>query len=92
MNEIELLKDLQYRCDKPAAAGLDVSADVTATIRRREAAASAPGDGAGFPALFAMSALAWSTALVLALLADRALSSLNDPLNSLVAPFVVTLR
>ena len=88
MNEIEMLRRSGARSDLVAHANVDVTARVLRTIRR--------GHQRRWPEsvrpLVTVLAASWMTVLVTGLFVQEVWSELQDPLTSLVTPFLVALQ
>ncbi|HEY4233994.1 MAG TPA: hypothetical protein VGM76_11245 [Lacipirellulaceae bacterium] len=88
MDEIERLRQYAARTSPAASPDVDVADDVMATLRRRgNRPAPSPTR-----TIFTAVAASWLVAIGIGLFAQQSLSDVQDPMNSLTAPFSVTLE
>jgi hypothetical protein len=88
LDEIDRLRRYAAQSAPTGPINVDVRADVMATLRRH---------GNRSPAtttrpLFAAVAACWLVAIGIGFFAQQALSEVQDPMNSLAAPFSITLE
>jgi hypothetical protein len=88
VDEIERLRRYAARSAPADVSGIDVTADVMATIRKQHAMPQAATTRTVFMAV----AASWLVALSIGYFAQQALSDVQDPMNSLTTPFAVTLE
>jgi hypothetical protein len=88
MDEIEKLRQYAARSAPADVPGIDVRADVMATIRNRRIVPLPSTTRTVFIAV----AASWLLALSIGYFAQQALSDVQDPMNSLTTPFAVTLE
>jgi hypothetical protein len=88
MDEVERLRRYAARTAPAAPLDIDVADDVMATLRRRGSQPPASTTSTIFTAV----AASWLVAIGIGLFSQQALSDWQDPLNSLTAPFSVTLE
>jgi hypothetical protein len=87
MDEIERLRQYAARSQPAGPLDIDVTADVMATLRRRnEPVASTP------PTIFFAVAASWLIAIGIGFFAQQSLADVQDPMHSLTAPFSITLE
>jgi hypothetical protein len=88
MDEIEMLRRFGTRSEPAACANINVTARVLQTIRR--------GRERRWPEsvrpLVTVLAASWMTVLITGFFVQQAWSELQDPLTSLLTPFVVALQ
>jgi hypothetical protein len=87
-DEIERLRRYATRSASLGPFDIDVAADVMATLRRRGNRPPASATRTIYTAV----AASWLVAIGIGFFARQALADVQDPMNSLTAPFSVTLE
>lgn len=88
MDEIKLLRQYAVRSAPPVRMDVDVTARVMQTLRTH----SEDGRVAALQPLAAVAAAGWVAVLATAILVQEAWSVLQDPIASLLSPFVVAIQ